>query len=138
MKSSTRRPLVLAMALILAAIASAGPAAADRDHVIVPEDYFGITSLGGVSVSPDGALVAYTESRWPDGEGGREQELWLVARDGGDPLRLTFGNFGAGGAHWAPDGSWPRNPSTSSSPTSAFPMAPVSRSSTSAPAGAYH
>ncbi len=78
--------------------------AAERTHTIVPEDYFGLTGLGNLAVSPDGQLVAYTENRWADGDGGRLQDLWLVGRDKGQPLRLTFDNFGASGIAWAPDG----------------------------------
>ena len=92
-------PLVL-LTLLATPLSAAAP---DRDHTIVPEDYFGLTSLGNLSVSPDGKQVAYTESRWGEGDAGRLRELWLVGRDEGEPQRLTFGNFGASNPTWSAD-----------------------------------
>ncbi len=101
------RPMIRLLTIILLSLltGTAPAAATDRTHTIVPEDYFGLTSLGNLAVSPDGRLVAYTESRWGEGDAGRKQELWLVAREKGQPLRLTFGDFGAAHPTWSPDGT---------------------------------
>ena len=76
-----------------------------RDHEIVPEDYFDLITLGNLQVSPDGDLIAYTESRWGQGKEGRGSDLWLVDKDGKAPRRLTFDNLGGSGVCWAPDGT---------------------------------
>ncbi len=101
------RPMIRLLTIILLSLltGTAPAAAPDRTHTIVPEDYFDLTSLGNLAVSPDGRLVAYTESRWGDGDAGRKQELWVVAREKGQPLRLTFGDFGAARPTWSPDGT---------------------------------
>ena len=102
----------LAAALAVAAPLAAAPQAAgtapaaSRDHVITPEDSFTLTTLENLAVAPDGAYVAYTESRWGDGKAGRSSDLWVVATAGGPPARLTFDGFGGGGCAWSPDGRW--------------------------------
>ena len=99
------RPILLTLAaVLLAAHGLAHAAAPARTHDIVPEDYFDLIGLGGLAVSPDGAWIAHTESRWGDGDEDRTTDLWLVARDGGQRRRLTFGGLPAGAAVWGPDG----------------------------------
>ncbi len=90
----------------LLAVIVAGAAVAARDHDIVPEDYFDLVSLGNLAASPDGSLLAYTESRWGQGKEGRSMDLWVVARKGGKRTRLTFGGFGGAGAVWSADGQF--------------------------------
>ncbi len=100
-----RPMLVLAAALLLALPALAAPAAPApaRTHDIVPEDYFGLISLGNLALSPDGAWIAYTETRWDDEGDGRGTDLWVTARKGGERRRLTFDGMGVGGVAWSPD-----------------------------------
>ncbi|MCB1184064.1 S9 family peptidase [bacterium] len=92
--------------LLVATGAAVGDDAPARSHTIVPADYFTITSVGAVAVSPDGGRIAYVETRWLPGNEGKSRELWTVDRKGGAPLRLTFGDFGAGHPTWSPDGAW--------------------------------
>ena len=91
---------LMAAVLVTSAATTAAP---DRDHVIVPEDYFDLIGLGGLAVSPDGKLVAHTESRWGQGKEGRKRDLWVIGRDGTDRRRLTFDNFGPGHVTWGPN-----------------------------------
>ncbi len=93
---------ILLISLLLAG-ATAG-AAPVRDHQIEAEDYFDITVLGNLSVSPDGLQAAYSESRWGRGKEGRSTDLWLVDTDGKVNQRLTFDGFGASSAVWCPTG----------------------------------
>jgi acylaminoacyl-peptidase len=90
------------LTLCLMVIWVSAAAAAVRDHNIEAEDYFGITVLGNLSVSPDGSKVAYSESRWGTGKEGRSTDLWVVGTDGATLQRLTFDGFGAGSVAWAP------------------------------------
>ncbi len=92
----------LLVALILAATTVG--ATVVRDHHIEAEDYFGITVLGNLSVSPDGSQVAYSESRWGKGKEGRSTDLWLASTNGKANLRLTFDGFGASSPVWGPSG----------------------------------
>ncbi len=99
------RPFLLTLVAVLLAVHGTAHAAAPaRTHDIVPEDYFDLISLGGLAVSPDGSWIAHTESRWGSGDEGRATDLWLVARDGAERRRLTFGGLVAGAAVWGPDG----------------------------------
>jgi len=100
--SFKKTKMVLALCLLL--IWAVGAAAAQRDHQIEAEDYFGITVLGNLSVSPDGSQIAYSESRWGQGKEGRSTDLWLSTTDGKSNRRLTFDGFGAGSPIWAPSG----------------------------------
>jgi len=107
-----RRPLlVLSTLLLFAPVRSALPPTASagvpgRDHDIVPEDYFGLTVLGDLAVSPDGGSIAYTESRWGPGKEGRSTDLWTASRRGGEPGRRTFDGFGGGSPAWSADGEF--------------------------------
>ena len=93
------------VALLLGLILASGLAVADtlpRDHQITAEDYFDLTVLGNISVSPDGRWAAYSESRWGEGKEGRSTDLWAIRTDGKDMHRLTFDGFGAGRPQWNP------------------------------------
>lgn len=94
---------LLGLCLVLACT-SAG-AATIRDHQIVAGDYFDLTVLGNIAVSPDGSQVAYSESRWGTGKEGRHTDLWLARTNGQANTRLTFDGFGAGSPQWSPDGA---------------------------------
>ncbi len=96
---------IIASILWLGWAGMVGSAGADpvRDHEIVADDYFDLTTLGNLSVSPDGQWAAYSESRWGRGKEGRATDLWVVGTQGVAPWRLTFDGFGAGSPQWLPD-----------------------------------
>ncbi len=77
-----------------------------RTHEIVAEDYFDLITLGNLSLSPDGKLIAFSEGRWGEGKEGRSSDLWTVGRDGFNRQRLTFDGFGASGVTFSPDGTY--------------------------------
>jgi len=94
------------VALLILLTALAGTAFAVRDHEIQAEDYFDLTVLGNLSVSPDGKTAAYTESRWGRGKEGRATDLWAVDLDGDTLRRLTFDGFGGQSPVFTPDGEF--------------------------------
>ncbi len=94
--------ILLAAAVLLAQTGAAQPPV--RDHQIEAEDYFDLTVLGNLTVSPGGKNIAYTESRWGRGKEGRSTDLWLIGSDGEGLRRLTFDGMGAGHPEFAPDG----------------------------------
>lgn len=99
-------PLLVFLALLPAlepAAAAAAPQPA-RDHQVQAEDYFDLTILGNLAVSPDGTRIAYTESRWGRGKEGRATDLWTIGSDGKNMQRLTFDGMGAGSPLFSPDG----------------------------------
>ncbi len=94
--------LLLVFATLISGSALAAPPV--RDHAIVAEDYFDLTVLGNLAVSPDGDQIAYTESRWGRGKEGRSTDLWTIGADGAELRRLTFDGMGASGPEFSPDG----------------------------------
>jgi len=74
-----------------------------RDHDLVPEDYFTIATVTGVSASPDGKYVAYTEMRWEPPEERRNTDLWVVELATKEVRRLTFDSAGDSSPKWGPD-----------------------------------
>ncbi|MEH6697267.1 MAG: S9 family peptidase [Brevundimonas sp.] len=92
MKTSTLRHTASALTLV-SATAMAGLAQAQDatdPSILTPERVFASPSLNGpvargVSLSPDGQLVAFLRSREDDVN---VQDLWAVSVDGGEPFKL--------------------------------------------------
>jgi dipeptidyl aminopeptidase/acylaminoacyl peptidase len=70
------------------------------------EQVISLKRPGGVALSPDGSLVAFTvsETNWDDNA--YETEIFLVAAAGGDPIQLTRGKKSSMSPAWSPDGKW--------------------------------
>ncbi|MBU1071615.1 prolyl oligopeptidase family serine peptidase [bacterium] len=90
---------------LVAAAACAG-AAAERDHVIVPEDYFSLVYADSPAVSPDNGSAAWIQSGWAGPGAGRSSELWLTDLDARTSRRLTFDLARPHGPVWSVDGEW--------------------------------
>jgi dipeptidyl aminopeptidase/acylaminoacyl peptidase len=84
-------------------------------------DIMELRNVGGVALSPDGSMVAYTVSAWEhpnakpavngasaDTAKGDKHDMrshiWLVSADGGTPRQLTFSERGESNPAWSPDG----------------------------------
>ncbi|MGN6105057.1 MAG: prolyl oligopeptidase family serine peptidase [Kofleriaceae bacterium] len=82
----------------------------------LPHDLAQLRSLGGVEISPDGSRIAYvvraptfdpkatpspgdTKAGWKI-----DQQLFVVARTGGEPRQLTFGSEPVRAPRFSPDG----------------------------------
>ena len=108
LKIAGARPLATAACVLLALLtpalvpsvasaakagASPAPASrtpASRTHDIVVDDYFTISHVWQVAVSPDGGRVAWSELRWQEGHASRNVDIWTKSLRGGDATRLTF------------------------------------------------
>ncbi len=73
---------------------------------ITPEQAAGMHQLGGVRISPDGRWVAYTVTVPDLKTSTMESDIWLVAVQGGDPIRLTSAKGMDDQARWSADGRW--------------------------------
>jgi len=102
-KPSLEPILVSLVIFLVACTGTAHAQSVSRTHDIVAEDYFDLITLGNLSLSPDGNLIAFSEGRWGEGKEGRSSDLWTVARDGSNRQRLTFDGFGASGVTFSPD-----------------------------------
>src|ERR1044072_1460064 len=83
------------------------------------DDMMALKSVGGPSISPNGALVVYQVSAWehPSANAAKgdtalgdkhdmRSHLWLVPSDGSRPARqITFSERGESAPQWSPDGS---------------------------------
>lgn len=88
--------------LIHAFLMAASLAAQDR---WTPEHSLKVQAVGGVAPSPDGALVAYTQTRLVMEEERSEQvsQVWLASADGSRRRQLTFGDKSATAPTFSPD-----------------------------------
>ena len=96
-------PVWLTTFLLLATPLLTG--APTRDHDIEPEDYFDIGTVTACAISPNGAMIAYTEMRWGTDKQRRTTDLWVVDVATKARRRLTFDRVGARSLAWSPDSS---------------------------------
>ena len=68
-------------------------------------DVLNLRAAGGVSISPDGARLAYTVTR-NDGPGRPYSQLWIMTLAGGRSISLSKEKESSDGAEWSPDGQW--------------------------------
>ena len=73
---------------------------------LTPEQAAGMSQLGGIRISPDGRWVAYTVTVPDLKTSVMESDIWLVAVQGGAPIRLTSAKGMDDQARWSADGSW--------------------------------
>jgi len=102
MRSWKSIALVCSLVVLLGGRATA----AERTHQIVPEDYFSLSSIVSIAVSPDGSRIAYTEMRWEPPETTRNSDLWVVDSTSGATTRLTFDRGFEASPQWSPDGQF--------------------------------
>ncbi|MHC4696790.1 MAG: S9 family peptidase [Planctomycetota bacterium] len=102
---SVMAPAVLLAAVLLPALAM-GQEVPVRDHDIEAEDYFTIGVISGCAVSPDGGLIAYTESRWEPPAEKRNTDLWVVESKTKAARRLTFDRASDRSPKWSADGGY--------------------------------
>ncbi len=95
-------PSVLLLAIFFQTTSSA--VAAGPAHDIEPDDYFTLGVLSNCAMSPNGKLIAYTESRWDKEADKRNRDIWVVDAKTRDVRRLTFDPKNDGHITWSPDG----------------------------------
>src|SRR5688572_3659501 len=70
-----------------------------------PSDLYDLRVPTEVSISPDGARIAFTLKAPAPGKDGYRQSLWIVPADGSAPARqLTLGANNDTAPRWSPDG----------------------------------
>ena len=98
-----RLTALLSVLLILAAPASA------QERGVLPQDYYRMTFVGDVDVSPAGDLVAFTVTTIDEEENERHREVWLQrltdGRPEGAPFRFTDPTRESSSPRFSPDGS---------------------------------
>src|SRR5262249_24559132 len=93
--------------LVLFVVLAQPAFAQQRTHDITPDDYFTLSTITEIAVSPDGKHVAYCLATWDKTEDNRRTDLWIVATDGkGKPTRLTFDRANDRKPKWSADGKF--------------------------------
>jgi dipeptidyl aminopeptidase/acylaminoacyl peptidase len=97
---------VVGAVCLLAALA-AGAAAQSRG--VLPQDYYRMTFVSDVQVSPTGEYLAFTVQTVVEAKNRRHQEIWLQrlerGRPAGAPFRFTDPTYESSGPRWSPDGT---------------------------------
>ena len=114
MPANTARLRRLQRHLSAASVSSSGSASAGgsasggahQQHPLGVADVFGLQSVGGAQLSPDGTRLAYTVSTTDRVADSGETALWMAALDvSTPPLRMTAKGTSAGSPQWSPDGA---------------------------------
>jgi dipeptidyl aminopeptidase/acylaminoacyl peptidase len=104
-----RRSLVVLASLLALAgpLAAQSPMASDGEgRAFTPEDWYRLTNVASPAMSPDGRWVAFTVTTIDEADNERHREVWMVATEGGDPVRLTAPGTESSSPRWSHDGSW--------------------------------
>ena len=97
-----KNSLILALTIVLASAGMTGQATRVPSY----EQIIDLKRPGGVALSPDGSMVAFTvgETNWD--ENSYETEIFVSRADGGEPIQLTRAKKSSNAPAWSPDGRW--------------------------------
>lgn len=70
------------------------------------DDIFRLETVSDPRISPDGAWIAYAVSRLDQKKDARDTDIYMVAFDGGAPIRLTSSDKPERSPRWSPDGRY--------------------------------
>jgi dipeptidyl aminopeptidase/acylaminoacyl peptidase len=73
---------------------------------VQPDDLLAFVTVSDVQIAPDGQRVAYVLTGIDAGADEYRGAIWMVARAGGDPVRLSRGPGRDVAPRWSPDGRW--------------------------------
>ncbi len=87
-------------------LVAAAPALA-QSRGLEPDDFYREIGVGGVALSPDASMVAFTVTTIVEDDNERHREIWLQHLDGGradgEPFRFTSPTEESSGPRWSPD-----------------------------------
>jgi dipeptidyl aminopeptidase/acylaminoacyl peptidase len=94
---------------VVAVLLAAGAAsAAAQGRGVLPQDYYRMTFVSDMEVSPTGEYVAFTVQTVVEDKNARHQEVWLQrlerGRPAGTPFRFTDPTHESSAPRWSPDG----------------------------------
>ncbi|MGQ0703077.1 MAG: S9 family peptidase [Gemmatimonadales bacterium] len=75
-----------------------------QGRAFTPNDWYRVTTVSAPAVSPDGSRIAFTVTTVLTAENKRHSEVWMVAAQGGEPIRLTAPGVESSNPRWSPDG----------------------------------
>jgi dipeptidyl aminopeptidase/acylaminoacyl peptidase len=89
------------------------------------DDVLALQDVGNVTISPDGRWVAYVVTERNFERNVNDSDVWVVRADGGDPVRLTYGEGADNSPQWVPGGTWLAFRSDRGEETQVFGMYPT-------------
>jgi len=92
-------------AIIAAALLLAQSVLAAAKRPMEVEDVLALSSVSDPQISPDGRYVAYVVTERDDEENLNDSDIWIVAAEGGEPIRLTYHKGTDDSPQWAPNSS---------------------------------
>ena len=87
-------------------VASALSADASDKRSLSVDDLFALKTVGGLTLSPDGVLAAYTVRSMDLKKDKADTDIYLIPTAGGDPVRLTTSDKAETTPRFSPDGKW--------------------------------
>ena len=87
-------------------IASFGAASEAQQRPLKVDDLFALKAVGGATLSPDGAQVAYTVRSMNLEKDKSDADIYLIPIAGGDAVRLTTSDKAETSPKFSPDGKW--------------------------------
>ena len=91
------------LALVIGAAQAALAAGQPAKRPVKIDDFARLKSVGDPQLSPDGKWVAYTVGTVDLEKDKRDTDLWMVAWEGGEEIRLTSSPEGESRPRWSPD-----------------------------------
>jgi len=75
-------------------------------RLIQAEDLYDFEVINACQISPDGKKIVYSLQTVDKESEKKYSHLWIVGRDDGEPIQLTFGKQNDTDPQWSPDGKW--------------------------------
>jgi len=89
----------------LAAPLPAQESSTAEGRAFTPDDWYRLSRVSSPAMSPDGRYVAFTLTTVNEADNARHSEVWMVATDGGEPIRLTSPGTESSSPRWSEDGA---------------------------------
>ena len=90
----------------VASLLSSPLALAAEGRVLTPSDVFSLKDVADPRLSPDGRQVAYTLTALDAKEDDSDTDVYLVSKEGGEPLRMTSSRKSETSPRFSPNGEW--------------------------------
>lgn len=78
----------------------------NEKRLIQAEDLYDFEIINSCQISPNGKKIVYSLQTVDRESEKKYSHLWIVAKDGGKPIQLTFGKQSDTNPQWSPDGQW--------------------------------
>jgi dipeptidyl aminopeptidase/acylaminoacyl peptidase len=96
-------PAIKKLSVLGAATLLAWSTHSDADRLFDVDTYLALKNVSGITVSPDGEFLAYTQTHRDLEKDARTIAVWMKPTANGDPVRMSAVGIGAWSPKWSPD-----------------------------------